>query len=151
MEVTMEAITAIMEKKQTTGLYYHFDSVAGLYIAVDCREDVLHTMEFELKTDCIDWLLDEMRNPIGFNEIYPSCYLENAMTQAFVCMMEKTQVEVVDKHDGKNKQSIITSLYADNTLTLCDCVHSDYHVTEVIFPESLAEFMYELQAINITK
>jgi hypothetical protein len=46
------------------------------------------------------------------------------------------KVKVKDKYDGQYKQSRITAVYSDRTVTLCDTVHSDYKISEIkLLPE----------------
>ncbi len=150
MEVTMEAITAIMEHKQTTGLFYHYDTVAEIYIAVDCTETGCYTAEFETEATCMLWLNSETRHFINLNSKLTNVEIIDLMTLAFMCLMERIEVQVVDKYDNQLKRSLVTSLYVDNTVVLCDCVHAEYHVGEILFPENVMDFMTELELTRVT-
>ena len=46
-------------------------------------------------------------------------------------MLDDGKVVVKDKHDNTVKESRITAVYADYTVTLPDTVHSDYCIGDV--------------------
>lgn len=46
-------------------------------------------------------------------------------------MLAGGKVMVKDKHDHTVKESRITALYSDFTITLSDTVHSDYKIKDV--------------------
>lgn len=46
-------------------------------------------------------------------------------------MMNKGKVVVKDKADNTIKESRITAVYADNTVVLCDCIHTEYSFWDV--------------------
>jgi hypothetical protein len=48
-----------------------------------------------------------------------------------VVMVTGGKVVVKDKHDNTVKQSIISTIYADRTITLPDCIHSEYGIFDV--------------------
>lgn len=53
------------------------------------------------------------------------------MRQLLEVLLSNKKVVVKDKYDNTIKESRITALYADYTVTLSDTVHSDYSIKDV--------------------
>ena len=53
------------------------------------------------------------------------------MTEVFNHMLAGGKVVVKDRYDGVVKESRITAVYSDNTVTLCDTVSSDYGIFDI--------------------
>lgn len=63
----------------------------------------------------------------------PTNPIQQKMKKAFKCMLTDQKVSVVDTYDNVRKQSSITAIYADNTVTLCDTVRADYPIEKIRF------------------
>lgn len=63
----------------------------------------------------------------------PTNPIQQKMKKAYRYMLTDQKVSVVDTYDNVRKQSSITALYSDNTVTLCDTVQSDYPIEKIRF------------------
>jgi hypothetical protein len=146
-QVTPAELSAIIETREPRGLFFAPDNQSGKYVAVDNRNGEAWTEEFPTERRAIKWLDNEdnvFPRPINLNK-FTRDQLNEMLSSAFLCMIENLEVYVVDAHDKKRKPTKISGVYSDYTVTLPDCVHSDYHVSQIRFPKSLIDSLNELK------
>lgn len=146
-EVTTAELSAIIETREPRGLFFAPDNQSGNYVAVDNKNGEAWTEEFPTERKAIKWLENEENvraKPINLNK-FTRDQLNDMLSSAFLCMIENLDVYVVDSYDKKRKATKISSVYADYTVTLPDCVPSDYHVSQILFPKQITDAMNELK------
>lgn len=146
-QVTPAELSAIIETREPRGLFFAHDHQSEKYVAVDNRNGEAWTEEFPSERKAIKWLENEENvraKPINLNK-FTRDQLNDMLSSAFLCMIENLDVYVVDSYDKKRKATKISSVYADYTVTLPDCVHSDYHVSQILFPKQITDAMNELK------
>lgn len=146
-EVTTAELSAIIETREPRGLFFAPDNQSGKCVAVDNRNGEAWMEEFPTEHKAIKWLENEENvraKPINLNK-FTREQLNDMLSSAFLCMIEKIEVSVVDAHDMKRKATKISGVYSDYTVTLPYCVHSDYHVSQIRFPKQITDAMNELK------
>lgn len=145
--VTTADLSEIIETRKPLGLFLAHDYQSGKFVAVDNKNGEAWTEEFPTERTAINWLDNEdnvLPKPINLNK-FTRDQLNDMLSSAFLCMIENLDVYVVDSYDKKRKATKISSVYADYTVTLPDCVHSDYHVSQLRFPKEITDAMNELK------
>jgi hypothetical protein len=145
-QVSRRELLEIIESRKPLGLFYAYDGTVDKFVSVDNVCGEAWTEEFKTATQAEEWLENEERVVTPAIPEMDPLKLNEAMTMAFFCMCDKVQVTVTDIYDCTEKQSYINSIYGDNTVTLSDCVHSDYHVSALTFPTSMTELIEQLKA-----
>lgn len=146
-QVTLAELAAIIETREPRGLFFAHDIQWSKYVAVDNRNGEAWTEEFPTEHKAIKWLENEenvLPKPINLNK-FTRDQLNDMLSSAFLCMIENMDVYAVDKKDRKRKASKINAVYVDYTVVLSDCVHCDYHVSEIRFPKQITDAMNELK------
>lgn len=146
-QVTPAELSEIIETREPRGLFFAPDHQSEKYVAVDNRNGEAWTEELPTERKAIKWLENEENvraKPINLNK-FTRDQLNDMLSSAFLCMIENLDVYVVDSYDKKRKATKISSVYADYTVTLPDCVHSDYHVSQILFPKQITDAMNELK------